>query len=379
MGVTNLLTMEHVGIIYDDVYLTHDTKNHPENANRLRSTISRLKNLNIYGPQQMNHFQTISPRLATTEEIEWVHPSRFVNLVKTQTKKARTSRNILYLDSFGGSMGETVASPGTYEASLKATGGNFQGIDSIFNGEINRSFVLCRPPGHHSNIANARGFCVFNNIILAAEYLFRKKKLNKVAIIDFDAHAGNGTEEILDTMSLSGEVLFISLHQHPDTLYPGTCYASDIGRGSQKGKTINVTFYPYSGQECIRNTFQQIINPIVSQFAPEFILVSAGYDGHHSDPLTAMGYMDQTYSYMMTEIVKLANASAQGRIQCTLEGGYNLEAISNSIANTLSIMAGESSPCEEDDIYVDNVKTLNFLDTHLFPTLREKLTPYWEF
>ncbi len=372
------MLMDHVGIVYDEIYLNHDTHYHPETANRLTATIKKLKTLNLYGEHQNHQYHTISPRKASISDIKWIHHPNFINLVQTTADLARSSPEVLYLDSKNMRYGETIASAGTFNAALNAVGGNFQGIDSIMQSEIKRCFVLCRPPGHHSNSSHARGFCVFNNVLLAAEYLFRKYGLKKIAIIDFDAHAGNGTEEMLNSHPLSGEVLFFSMHQHPLTLYPGTCFANEIGTGAQKGKIINLTLLPYSGHQCVKKLFEEIISPITNQFQPEFILVSAGYDGHHADPLTALGFLEQTYTYIGQQLVKLASSSAQGRIQCTLEGGYNLEALSRSISNTIMTFAGETSPYEE-DLGEDEEKHEKYLQETLFPTLRTHLSPYWKF
>ncbi|MHA1854746.1 MAG: histone deacetylase family protein, partial [Promethearchaeota archaeon] len=301
--------MKNVGIIYQDIYAKHDTGNHPECADRVIHTVKQLKENQMFGENRINHFKNIEPKKATLEQIRWSHSNLLINKVVEAVESTKKRNSHVYID------GDTVASPATFDAALYATGGNFAAIDAIFSGEIDRSFVICRPPGHHSNKDYARGFCIFNNIALSTEYLIRNKKLNRVAIVDFDAHAGNGTEDIFYSGLNQGELLFISIHQDPHTLYPGTCFMDEIGEGKQKGKIVNITLAPYSGQKSVKLAFNQIILPMLREFKPEFILCSAGFDAHHYDPLTNLGFMDQTYSYIIQELAKISEDYAKGRIQ----------------------------------------------------------------
>ncbi|WP_371803696.1 histone deacetylase [Candidatus Lokiarchaeum ossiferum] len=366
--------MKNVGVAYHEFYEKHDTGYHPERAERVIHTKNQLEELDLFGDGHKSHFHTIIPRLAELTEIQWCHSPQLIEKIQQLSTRAQKWDELLFTD---GIYGDTIISGSSFRAARYAIGGNFQAIDDIMSHKIDRSFILCRPPGHHANNTEARGFCFFNNIILAAEYLIHKWGLKKVAIVDFDAHAGNGSEEILNNRNADGEILFFSIHQHPATLYPGTCFVDEIGEGKQKGKTVNLTVLPYSGQKCIQNLFNQIINPMMEEFKPEFILVSAGYDSHHADTLTAMGLMDQTYSYIIQELAKMSSKFAKNRIQCTLEGGYNLVAIGNSIANTINSLAEDKVLFVEDDNYDESQKGIEFTMNQLIPELQDHLKPFW--
>jgi len=366
--------MKNVGIVYQDIYAKHDTGPHPECADRVTHTIEQLKENQMYGENRIAHFKNIDPGKASLEQIRWSHSNTLINKVKNAVESTIKRNSHVYID------GDTVASPATYDAALYAAGGNFASIDAIFSGEIDRGFVLCRPPGHHSNRDYARGFCIFNNIALSVEYLIRAKKLNRVAIVDFDAHAGNGTEELFYSGLEQGELLFFSIHQHPHTLYPGTCFVDEIGEGKQKGKIVNITLAPYSGQKSIKLTFDQIILPMLREFKPEFILCSAGFDAHHNDPLTNLGFMDQTYSYIIQELGKISDEFANGRIQCTLEGGYNIKHLGNSITNVINSLADDKTIFKETDEFSigQKVDILEFTENKLIPQIKAIFAPYWK-
>ncbi len=367
--------MKDVGIVYHDIYSKHNTGNHPERADRVIETIKQLKQVEIFGDSQKNHFKTIIPNQADTEKIKWNHTSNLIHNIEAISLESKNKNKLLAAD---GNFGDTIVSPDTYQAALYAVGGNFSSIDAIIENKINRGFVLCRPPGHHANTTNARGFCIFNNIALAAEYLIKEKGIKKIAIVDFDAHAGNGTEDILNSRKDDGEILFFSIHQHPATLYPGTCFIEDIGINHQLGKIVNLTFLPYSGQQCVDMGLNQIILPMLEEFRPEFILISAGYDAHHSDQLTTLGFMNQTYSIIINKLTPIANTYAKGRIQCTLEGGYNLEAISRSIANTINSLADDKTLFQEEYIFPESDKVIEFTESKLIPELKNMLSAYWK-
>ncbi|MHA1647418.1 MAG: histone deacetylase family protein [Promethearchaeota archaeon] len=364
--------MKNVGVIYSDIYAKHDTGNHPESAKRVLNTIKLLKNLQIYGESRKSHFKEINPRKVALNQIAWVHSKNFIQGVESISKRAKKINELLDIDA------DTVVSGDSFEASLNAVGGNFSAVDAILEDKINRAFVLCRPPGHHSNGENARGFCIFNNIILTAEYLIREKGIKRITIFDFDAHAGNGSEDLLNERGVDGEIQFFSFHQHPETLYPGTCFANEIGIGKQKGRITNLTLAPLSGQKSVEMCMNQIVIPMIEEFKPEFILVSAGYDAHHDDPLTQMGFMDQTYTYFIRELAKLSEKYANGRIQCTLEGGYNLTALGHSIANTINALADDKIIYMEEDNFIESTKNLEFTEKELIPSLKNFLSPYYK-
>jgi acetoin utilization deacetylase AcuC-like enzyme len=364
--------MHKVGLVYDPIYAEHDTGfTHPEKADRVIQAFQSLKDHHMAGENRSSTFIPIIPRVATFEQISTMHSNAFISRVKSSVEKARQIGDLIYLD------GDTPVCEKSYDASLKATGGNLAAIDSILAGEVERSFVLCRPPGHHSNQDLARGFCLFNNIAIATNYLLREKKLKKVAIVDFDCHAGNGTEDMLYSGLPEGEVLFISTHQDPHTLYPFECFLEEIGEGKQKGKIMNITFAPLSGDRSMQLAIQRIIAPVLREFKPEFILMSAGFDAHKNDPLTRMGWTEQGFGKIMQSLVPVAEEVAHGRINLTLEGGYNIGALCNSIVNVMSVLSG-GTILETEDEYEEPSNVLEYTENQLIPSIKSIFQPFYK-
>lgn len=365
--------MKKVGIIYDDIYAKHDTAgyySHPECIERVLKTIELLKNHQMYGSGHKEEFIPIPPRSATFEEIQWAHSKSLIDKIESAVSQSSETRRS-YMD------GDTPLSPQSLNAALKAVGGNFTAIDMVLEKKIDRAFVVCRPPGHHANSGFSRGFCLFNNIALAAHYLIKKKGIKRVGIYDFDVHAGNGTEDLLWKGIPGGEVLFISSHQDPRSFYPGECFAEDIGEDTQKGKIANITFRADSGDICMKNALNEIILPMFREFKPEIILFSAGFDGHHSDPIGGLGFTDQGFGNIIKAFEPIADEYANGRMIATLEGGYNLDALARSISNVISVMAGDSM-VETEDEFTDNESNIEFTNGILIPELKEILQPYWK-
>jgi acetoin utilization deacetylase AcuC-like enzyme len=347
---------------------------HPERPERVTHAIMKLTEHEMYGENRKSNFHEITPRLATMQELELSHSNQLITDIQQSVERASKHHRNVLMD------GDTPVSGQSYTAALYAAGGNFSAIDAIMDGKINSAFVLCRPPGHHANKGAARGFCLFNNIVLATQYLMRKKGIKKVAIIDWDAHAGNGTEEIVysgvPNVPDDAELLFFTIHQDPRTLYPGTCFPQEIGEGKQKGKIVNITLPPRSGDTCFQLALDQIMVPMLTEFKPEYILFSAGFDGHFDDQLTNLGYTSQGYAKILQKIIPIAEEYAKGRMSLTLEGGYNLEAQSNSIVNVMSVLSG-GIIINEDDEFEDQ-RCLEYTENKLTPYLKEMLEPYWK-
>ncbi len=366
--------MKEVGIVYDPIYAEHYTGNHPECADRVLTTIKLLTTNGMYGENRESHYHEITPYNASLEQLSWIHQESLIRTAEEKTAQVMGTGAYTHID------GDTIVSEDTLDASYKAAGGNLAAIDAIMNNKIDRGFVLCRPPGHHANTRRSSGFCIFNNIALDVEYLARKKGIKKVAIVDFDVHAGNGTEAIFENGVSGGqsdsEVLIFSLHQHPRTLYPGTCYPEDIGSGKQEGKTCNITLFPGAANQDVQYSFNKILLPMLNEFQPEFILISAGFDAHHSDRLAGLNYNYQLYHWMTQKIAEVSEKYAHGRMLATLEGGYNLDAISKSISNVMKAMRGEPCMYNEDD-HADE-RAYSFTEEKLVPTLNEILDPYWD-
>jgi acetoin utilization deacetylase AcuC-like enzyme len=210
-----------------------------------------------------------------------------------------------------------------------------QACDAVVRGAWRNAFCAVRPPGHHAERDRAMGFCLFNNIAIAARYLQSEHGIGKVAIVDWDVHHGNGTQHIFEE---DPSVLYISLHQHP--LYPGTGLAGERGRGAGEGFTLNLPLPAGSGDREYREAFDRVLNRL-NEFVPEFILVSAGFDAHRDDPLAGMNLGAESYGWMTRDLLDAAGEHCEGRLVAVLEGGYNLAALAASVGTCIEEMTGE--------------------------------------
>jgi len=228
-------------------------------------------------------------------------------------------------------------SAGSYQAALYAAGGLIRAVEAVMAGEVSSAFALVRPPGHHATSRQAKGFCLFNNIAIAARYALDKYKLERILIVDFDVHHGNGTQEAFYD---NPQVMYISTHQYP--FYPGTGSFEETGSGAAEGTNINIPLPAGCGDAEYLKVFEQIVVPTARRFNPQLILVSAGYDNHWADPL-AMMEVSVTGFGQMAEIIKgLADELCGGRLALTLEGGYNLDALATSVKATLDVLLGNN-------------------------------------
>jgi acetoin utilization deacetylase AcuC-like enzyme len=316
------------GIVYDDVYLLHDTgPGHPESPRRLRDALEALRDSGLLSSGSV---EIVKPREASIEEIELAHSRSYIDLVKRISERGGG-----LLDS------DTVVSRDSWRAALFAAGGLLEACRLIVDGRLSNAFALVRPPGHHVGFsgsaltAPSAGFCIFNNVAIAALKLF-KEGFGRVAIVDVDCHHGNGTQEIFYNTS---KVLFISTHQDPHTLYPGTGYVDEVGEGDGEGYNINIPLPPGTGDDVYMRIFDTVIAPILKQYSPEFILVSAGFDAHSGDPITSMNLSAHGYRYAFREILNIASETCSGRVAAVLEGGYGY-GLKISIVAVIAEMAG---------------------------------------
>ena len=308
-----------VGLIYDPIYLKHDTGAHVENSSRLVETIGLLRKSNL-----LEKLVALPVKAASTEELALAHSRNHISRVQSTATGCGC-----WLD------GDTYASPASYEVALHAVGGTLRGLDAMMTGKVNHAFAVVRPPGHHATTGEAMGFCLFNNIAIAAKYAQNNYKLERILIVDFDVHHGNGTEEIFYS---DPGVLYFSTHQYP--WYPGTGAIYDDGSGEGKGFTVNVPLPAYCGDKEYLRVYKEILVPLAKRFQPQLILVSAGYDCHWADQLSLMQVTVAGFAGIVGIIKQLADELCQGKLLLSLEGGYHLEALSHSIKATFEKLLG---------------------------------------
>ncbi|MFX1455761.1 MAG: histone deacetylase [Promethearchaeota archaeon] len=357
-----------VGIVYDPIYLEHQTGADPESPRRLIAIMNFLKEQTLL---EDSNFKIIKPRKANLDQIKYVHSEGMIKEIQEICEYSAKTGRIQYLDV------DTAASPKTYEASLYSVGGNLQAADEILNRQIKNAFALVRPPGHHSNSVRFAGFCIFNNIAVTTEYLFREKSIKKVIIIDWDCHHGNGTQDIFFNGSESGEVLLFNSHQDGRTLYPGSGFINEIGSGKGKGKIINFPMPPRAAEDIIESYFSEIVSPICDEFKPEFILISAGFDTHWTDKLTNMGWTYQAPANYLKLIKGIAKKFAKERILITLEGGYELEKQAKAVYNCLRVLNDEEDKIIQEKPQTSKPEVVDYINNKLIPALKEQLNPFW--
>jgi acetoin utilization deacetylase AcuC-like enzyme len=309
------------GLVYDPIYLEHDTGDHVENARRLVEAMSHLKETGI-----KEKLTSLPARPASPEELEMIHAPEYISYVKSKAEKGGG-----WLDP------DTVMSPKSYEAALYAAGGVLVAVEAVMKEEVDNAFALVRPPGHHAIQDRAMGFCIFNNVAIAAKFALSKFNLNRVLIADFDVHHGNGTQ---DAFYSDPKVLYFSTHQYP--FYPGTGWMDETGTGAGEGTTVNFPMAAGWGDEEYLRAFNEVLIPVVRRFQPQLILVSAGFDAHWADHLAMMRATITGFAQMAMILKELAAELCQGRLVFTLEGGYNLRVVASSIKATFDVLLGNS-------------------------------------
>jgi acetoin utilization deacetylase AcuC-like enzyme len=323
------------GLVYDRIYLEHETGDHVENKQRLVSVLRLLQDKGFLSKLRM-----IEPRAATLEELGRVHDLPYIKSVENSALQGGG-----WLDP------DTFLSTGSYRAAVMAAGGVLRALETVLDGGATNVFALVRPPGHHALRDRAMGFCLFNNIAVGASHLVNKLGLARVAIIDFDVHHGNGTQAAFDA---DNRIMYCSVHQSP--LYPGTGHLNDTGSGQGKGTKVNVPLPPGCGDADYRAAFEQVIIPAVKRFKPQFLMVSAGFDAHREDGLASMCLSVAGYIWISAAIYRLADECCGGKLVFSLEGGYNLSALSYSVMAVLKVLRGE--PGVDDPFPPDREKVI---------------------
>ena len=309
--------MPRSAILIDREFLKHlPGQGHPERPDRLRVLLELAHSLNPAA------FQLLPPRPAAKSEIELCHAPNYVDLIESTAKLRQYA-----LD------GDTVTSQESFRIALLATGGFLRLLDSIAAGESSNGFAMVRPPGHHALRNRAMGFCLFNTIAIGARYLKNVHGAKRIAIVDWDVHHGNGTQEAFyDDPS----VLFVSTHQYP--FYPGTGGIAEVGEKAGTGYTVNVPLPSSCGDAEYLRVFKDVVIPALARFAPEWILVSAGFDPHRRDPLAGMNVTEDGFSMMSRALLQQAETYCGGKIAFVLEGGYDLVALKSSVAGVLETL-----------------------------------------
>jgi acetoin utilization deacetylase AcuC-like enzyme len=310
-----------VGYVYHPIFLRHDTGYHPENAGRLEAIISHLEETGLTG-----QLTPIEPRQATVEELALVHEKNYIAQIQAMAKAGGG-----WLDA------DTVMSADSWDAALFAAGGTIRAAELVLGGELNSAFALVRPPGHHATHRKAMGFCLFNNIAIAAKYALENLGIERAAIIDFDVHHGNGTQEAFYD---DPRVLYVSTHQYPH--YPGSGRIEETGGENAGGSMVNIPLPGGSGDAEYLRAFEEIIAPVIERFRPGLMLVSAGYDGHWADHLAMMQLTTTGFARMAGIIRALADKLCRGYVVFGLEGGYDLRALAASVKATFDVLRGKT-------------------------------------
>jgi acetoin utilization deacetylase AcuC-like enzyme len=318
MGRIEAMTTAYV---YDPLYLAHRLSGHVESPERLERVIKTLEQEGLF-----ERLSALEPTPATEAEIELVH-SRAYRL-RVQQVSARG----------GGQLDpDTYVNENSYEAGLLAAGGVNVAVRAVLHNEIGNAFCLVRPPGHHATPDRGMGFCLFNNVAVAARVAQKESGLERVMIVDLDVHHGNGTQDIFFQ---DPSVLYFSTHQY-GYFYPGTGHWRETGRGQGDGTTVNIPLPAGVGDNGYNTVFRSLLWPVARRFRPQLILVSAGFDAHWGDPLAAMLLSLTGYANLVRELCLIAQSLCDGRIVFALEGGYHLEVLACSVLNTFYALLGD--------------------------------------
>jgi acetoin utilization deacetylase AcuC-like enzyme len=322
--------MNRTGIVKDNRYLEHMMDpGHPESPERLRVIYHMLEEKEMKTLSEM-----VPPRAATREELEMNHTSSYIDLVASTAGKPYYRLDM-----------DTSTCAKSYEAALWAAGGYLELIKSVMEGKLKNGFALVRPPGHHAERDRGMGFCLFNNVVIGAYYAIQNFSLQRILIVDWDVHHGNGTQ---NSFYDDPRVLYFSTHRY-GFFYPGTGAATEVGKGKGEGFNVNVPFSTGAGDADYGNVFEKILKPIALEYQPQLILVSAGFDLHYDDPLGGMEVTEKGFSRMTQIVMEIAAVTSQGKLAITLEGGYDVSGQSRSVKEVLKELA-QASPLDKKEL-----------------------------
>ena len=324
--------------------LAHEVPRHPERPQRIVALEAEMEQYGWFG------CDVVRAPEATRDQLLAVHPASHIDYIEELS------------DAGGGHIDmDTVAVAATYEAAVRAAGGAVALVDELLSGEAATGFSAMRPPGHHAEPRRAMGFCFFGNAGVAARHAAAAHGVERVLILDWDVHHGNGTNAIFHT---DPGVLFVSIHEWP--LYPGTGPASDLGAGDGEGYTVNLPVPGGSGDETYRSLVDHVVLPLIAAWEPRLVLVSAGFDAHALDPLATCRVTEHGYA-AMTASLRRACAAVGAPLGLILEGGYSLDALTGSVAALMPVLTADSPPAEADAVAVHP----------LAEAAAERLAPWW--
>ncbi|MDI6630999.1 MAG: histone deacetylase [Thermoanaerobacteraceae bacterium] len=309
-----------VGLVYDPAYLRHDTGWHVEKPERLTRTLAALEEKGL-----LDRLEQITPRAASVEEVALVHSREYIESIEVFCRKGGG-----HLDP------DTAASPESFAVALLAAGGTITAVEAVVAGTVSRAFALVRPPGHHALPDRAMGFCLFNNVAVAARWAAERYSFERILVVDWDYHHGNGTEA---AFYRDPGVLYFSTHSAVG--YPGTGWVDRVGEGPGRGFNINVPLPETTRDIDLWFVFQKLLVPVAAEYRPELVLVSAGQDGYRGDPIAGMRLTADGYGWLAAVVAEIADRHAGGRLAAVLEGGYDLHGLGECVAAIFKTWQGE--------------------------------------
>ncbi|HGE69281.1 TPA: histone deacetylase [Candidatus Poribacteria bacterium] len=316
-------TKKRTGFVYHPDYLKHDAGPfHPESPQRLMAIIDGVKSSGL-----TEKLIPLEPSPASVEQVQYIHTESYVKFLKEFCNRGGGNLEI-----------DTGVSRDSYDVALLAVGGVIKAIDAVLDGEVDNAFAAVRPPGHHALADTGKGFCLFNNLAIGTKYAQKERGLNKILIVDWDVHHGDGTHYIFYE---DPSVFYFSVHQFP--FYPGTGRAYETGKGAGAGYTLNVPVPFGAGVDLYIDIFQKKFKPMGLRFNPDIIFISAGFDGHKDDPIGGTELTSESYGVFTDIVMEVAEETCGGRVVSALEGGYEPKAISESVVIHLKHLMGEDT------------------------------------
>jgi acetoin utilization deacetylase AcuC-like enzyme len=336
-----------VGFCTSPIFLRHRTgPDHPERPERLLAIAKAVRDAGVIdSPNNMGPCDTalslkpiggpklieIAPAPASIDDLRQIHDPRQIEHVR---RLCASGGGIL-------DQADTPVGPESFDVALLAAGAVITCCDAVMRGDVQRAFAAVRPPGHHAEPDHSMGFCLFANVAIAARHLQHSWGLGRIAIVDFDVHHGNGTQAAFES---DPSILFISLHQHPRTCYPGTGFDWERGRDAGLGFTLNIPLPPGTGDDDYLAAVDQLVLPRIDEFQPDFVLLSAGFDAHAEDPLAQLELSEEGFYQLTRRLTGAAERHCGGRLVSALEGGYNLRALARSVVRHLAALRDTSGP-----------------------------------